>query len=390
MVRKLFHFFMMKIPEFDLLILFALLWGFSNGHKTQSISGSECKSRCDGKEVTVPYSEQYYSALLTPARTPKTQFCILTHPITVDNIISRQIRNRGVYGHGYLFERLFLANSKDAFFLDAGANIGYHTLQAAAIGVHVISWEPNPMNIALLESSIAKNCYEKWILLENAALGTPAQAGTMMEMRVHAFSPGLSTLANTSIIESNDMTFGPHHFKVSLVTMDSTLHSICALKKIKRKSIISLLKIDVEGFEEHALGGASELFDDRIQCFEKPRHVHIEIFPTLLHAAGSTSAAPLQWLGSKGYELFVGLGNGLGGKNLVKTRSAQLELLSLGCTHIYGGTFAVPVKSIGGLIQFLVVNNIEHLDVLAQRLSPSVPLEIDTWNNQSVFYAREG
>merc|ERR1719419_1073588 len=214
---------------------------------------SKCKSICDGKSVNVTYSDRHYSALLTPASTPETRFCILTHPKTIDKVISAGIQKRGFYGHAYLFERIFLANDKETFFLDAGANIGFHTLQAAAAGVdNVISWEPNPMNFALLRSSIRTNCFEKRIHLENAALGTPAQAGTMMDMRVHVLSPGLSTLANASILENIGMTFD-RNFKVRLVTIDSTLRSICSLKKLERKSIISLLKIDVEGFEEYVL-----------------------------------------------------------------------------------------------------------------------------------------
>jgi len=364
------------------------LWGLTNGQLTQNVR-SECTSRCDGNKVTVPYSDEYYSAFQTPASTPKTRFCILVHPKTVDRLISQRIQKTGLYGHAILFEQIFLANGKDTFLLDAGANIGFHTLQAAAVGVHVISWEPNPMNLALLESSIAKNCYERWIHLEKAALGTSAQAGTIMKMRVYDLSPGLSTLANTSILENNDLTFDSKFFEVRLVTMDSTLHSICAHKKIKRKSIISLLKIDVEGFEEYALKGASELFDDRVQCFEKPTHVHIEIFPTLMHAAGSDPPGPLQWLVSKGYQLFIGFGDGLGGHNLVKTRTAKVNLESMGCTHIHRGVFALPVESIGDLLQYLVGNTHKHLDVLAQRLSPSLPSEIDAWNTESVLYGGE-
>jgi len=364
------------------------LWGLTNGQLTQNVR-SECTSRCDGNKVTVPYSDEYYSAFQTPASTPKTRFCILVHPKTVDRLISQRIQKTGLYGHAILFEQIFLANGKDTFLLDAGANIGFHTLQAAAVGVHVISWEPNPMNFALLKSSIHTNCFEKLIHLENAALGTPTQAGTTMDMRVHVQSPGLSTLANSSILENSNMTFD-RNFKVRLVTMDSTLQSICALKKKKRKSIISLLKIDVEGFEEYVLRGASELFDNRVKCFEKPRHVHIEIFPVLLRAAGSTPAVPLEWLVSKGYDLFFGLGAGPGSqRQSVGTSAHKHELHSMGCTHIYGETYAVPVESIGDLIQFLIGESLQHLDVLAQRLSPSLPTDINAWNRTSVFYVDE-
>ncbi|MCX7827376.1 MAG: FkbM family methyltransferase, partial [Verrucomicrobiae bacterium] len=45
-------------------------------------------------------------------------------------------------------------------FVDIGANIGYHTLMAAArvgAGGSVIAFEPNPANCALLQKSIAAN-----------------------------------------------------------------------------------------------------------------------------------------------------------------------------------------------------------------------------------------
>jgi len=351
------------------------------------VVSSESKSTCDGKRVNVTYSDRYYIAVLTPASTPKTRFCILTHPVTVDKIVSKRIQNKGFYGDAYLFERIFLANDKKSFFLDAGANIGFHTLQAAAVGIYnVISWEPNPMNFALLKSSIHRNCFEKRIHLANTALGTPAQAGTTMDMRVHVLSPSLSTLANASILENIDMTFD-RNFEVRLTTIDSTLRLICSLRWIKRKEIISLLKIDVEGFEENVLLGASGLFDDRLLCFEKPRHVHIEIFPALLQAAGSNPAGPLEWLVSKGYALFVGLGDGLGGEKLVKTMAIRRKLLSIGCSHIYHETFAVPGESIGDLIQLMEEESTKHIDVLAQRFSPSLPPEIDARNSKSIFYA---
>lgn len=107
--------------------------------------------------------------------------CMAVHVAEVDRHISRTILRQGSYGHAHIFAAIFNA-TPGSLYLDVGANIGFHTLQAAAAGMRTVSWEPHPVNQALLRWSLERNCFRHVHLVPSPA-GAPDQLGAIMTAR---------------------------------------------------------------------------------------------------------------------------------------------------------------------------------------------------------------
>jgi FkbM family methyltransferase len=125
----------------------------------------------------------------------------------------------------------------DGVFVDAGANIGCHTLAA---GRHltergrVIAFEPHPGNFALLKVNVAENGMTN-VALEPFGL---SDAPAKLDVRADSLA-GNWSVAST----------GQHRFQVELVRLDDYFDR----KPIPR---LDVLKMDIEGSEVKALRGA--------------------------------------------------------------------------------------------------------------------------------------
>lgn len=160
-------------------------------------------------------------------------------------------------------------------FLDVGANIGYFSLLASSIvGEHgqVFAIEPNDMNVKLLESSIRSNAMENVTVIQ---VGASETIGTLM---LHS-NVGNGT---TSAVGRRDL-FSSR--TVAGIPIDSLLSD--------RRKPISLIKIDVEGFEYRALRGSEKLL-------EKDRPAIVFEF-SAGGIDGIDGVGFLRWLGEKGY-----------------------------------------------------------------------------------------
>ena len=86
--------------------------------------------------------------------------------------ISTQLRERGLW-EPFETELIRRSLAPGARFLDAGANLGYFSVLAAArVGERgrVYAFEPEPRNFALLEANLALNGYDERALACQAAL----------------------------------------------------------------------------------------------------------------------------------------------------------------------------------------------------------------------------
>ena len=123
-------------------------------------------------------------------------------------------------------------------FVDVGANLGYFSLMAAAMGCRVIAFEPMERNVARFLASIARN-RAAITLYQNAVAH---QAGRVVALRpTHA----ATNYGNGQIITSGEES-----------TEDATT---VRLDDVGITGTIDLLKIDVEGFELSVLDGARRL-----------------------------------------------------------------------------------------------------------------------------------
>jgi FkbM family methyltransferase len=123
-------------------------------------------------------------------------------------------------------------------FLDVGANIGSYTILAASVcRARVIAFEPDPASARVLRRNIAVNHLSALVDVREAALG-----GVHGQI---AFTVGLDTMNRVA---------GPGDQSVQLVP-------ISRLDDIPDTATPTLIKMDVEGFEEQVLSGASRVLE---------------------------------------------------------------------------------------------------------------------------------
>jgi FkbM family methyltransferase len=124
----------------------------------------------------------------------------------------------------------------DDLFLDIGANIGSYTILASRVcGARAIAFEPDPNTARLLRRNIAINHVSALAKVREAAVGD-------INGRI-AFTMGLDTMNRVA---------RPDDRSVQVVT-------IRRLDDISAAADPALIKLDVEGYEEQVLSGASRV-----------------------------------------------------------------------------------------------------------------------------------
>ncbi len=121
-------------------------------------------------------------------------------------------------------------------FIDAGANVGSYTVLASRVcGAHTIAFEPDPGTADFLRRNIAVNAIDDIVTVEQVAVG-PVDGEV-------CFTTGKDTTNQVSdhTHENTQM--------VRQVTLDSALSGCNP----------TMIKMDLEGYEEQALGGALEV-----------------------------------------------------------------------------------------------------------------------------------
>lgn len=121
-------------------------------------------------------------------------------------------------------------------FLDIGANIGSYTILASKVcGARAVAFEPDPETAKALRRNIAVNHLDGLATVREIALG--GHTGDV------AFTIGLDTM--NRVARSDDKT-------VRMVP-------VRCLDDIPEAAAPTLIKLDVEGFEEQVLAGASRV-----------------------------------------------------------------------------------------------------------------------------------
>jgi len=149
------------------------------------------------------------------------------NPFSMEVYLERDIVSKQIQKGGWEVEKVsafntyFLQYSKrhniplsKLFFVDIGANIGWFTLNMAALGVNVLAFEPMEENIQLLEKSLS--------LPENVASG--------ISDRITLFRHGLGVKNQTCVVYSHNINVGDGHVKCldedEEGSMEKKLHKI--------------------------------------------------------------------------------------------------------------------------------------------------------------------
>jgi FkbM family methyltransferase len=127
---------------------------------------------------------------------------------------------------------------------DIGASFGYYTLlMAEKVGPtgHVFSFEPNPRINRLLRQSVSVNGFESRVTVHDFGLGLED-----VSIMLHASEESVGG----GFIHPDAKFEGLESFSVQIRRLDNV---------IDQSRPVGFLKIDVEGFEEAVMQGASEL-----------------------------------------------------------------------------------------------------------------------------------
>ena len=135
--------------------------------------------------------------------------------------------------------------------LDVGANTGFYSLLAArtAPGRPIYAFEPLPDVIRRLEANLDLNGLRERVTIVASAVG--AEDG---EAKLFVPEPTGEIIESSASLNAD---FKEHHSEVLTVpvtTLDTFWRS-------KGSGAVSVVKIDVEGFEDAVLGGASRLLE---------------------------------------------------------------------------------------------------------------------------------
>jgi FkbM family methyltransferase len=183
----------------------------------------------------------------------------LSYIVPTRSLIGRLLRQNGMYEEhvvNWITER-FTPDS-GGLFVDVGANFGWYSCLFAKIADRVILYEPDPANASLLERNLKLNDAANYTL-QRAAVGSRKTTGTLH--KAHKSNPGAHTLVGGAY-SSGQLT-------VPVVTLDETVPA----------GPISLMKIDIEGFELEALRGGREVLS-------RTKVLVIEFSPDFLRRGG--------------------------------------------------------------------------------------------------------
>lgn len=167
---------------------------------------------------------------------------------------------------------------------DVGAFIGLYTLalgQRVGRQGKVVAFEPDPRSYLALQEHVRLNQLEDRVQLKKVAVG--AVNGSIY-FDAQGITGHVTTFANS--VSSS----------IECVTLDSVFSA----------ERLDILKIDVEGYEEQVLRGATRVLSDEQR---RPRVIFIEVHPYAWSEVGTTSDSLLGFLSHYGYTVETVEGN---------------------------------------------------------------------------------
>lgn len=206
---------------------------------------------------------------------------------------SLEISRHEYYMSGYFFlketnpfETHFLRKilKKNDVFIDAGAHIGWYSLNASLLigdKGRVIAFEPNPECINQFKNNILRNKFNN-IILEKSALGDKSGISKFW----------IGDDMGGSLIKNNTLRLSGNKNLKTINVKVKKLDDYCKEKKIKN---IKLIKIDVEGFELSVLKGALEILKKQAPA------LMIEVLDECLKENGESKKKLLDFLRKLGY-----------------------------------------------------------------------------------------
>ncbi|EFJ14528.1 hypothetical protein SELMODRAFT_120129 [Selaginella moellendorffii] len=184
-------------------------------------------------------------------------------------------------------------NPGEGVVVDVGANVGMAAFAAAAMGFRVLAFEPVVDNLNKLCDGVYLNRAGSVVKLFHAAVSDTPGSITLHKVIGRLDNSAVSLSGAKLAFKSNRVV----PFTVATLTLDSV---------IPDEMRVSLLKVDVQGWEYHVLKGAERLLS---RPNEQAPYVVYEEDDTLLAASNSSSSQTLELLNRCGYFNCRKLGN---------------------------------------------------------------------------------
>ena len=223
-------------------------------------------------------------------------------------------------------------------FLDIGANIGSSSIGPARQGVQTIAIEASSSVVKDLSANVELNLPVPYTIM-NFAVTSPDQS---LQTLAEFYSPNGNTAASSLLPSWNPSRRSSRLETVRLTTIDAIVRFL----QIKK---ISLMKLDIEGFEYEALQGAQN-------ALNMSPAVLFEWRPDILLKSGR-EARDLRALFPEGYHFFGAVSIFDGGK-----RSVEIKLSEFIPKRPYSSVLAIPdllIKSDRSVEKFISAGHID-------------------------------
>lgn len=183
------------------------------------------------------------------------------------DVVGRSIFKTGMYDpflSRWLIDRFAAGGGR---FVDIGANLGYFTCllgQLAGPSGRVLSVEPEPDNLVLLEANVAVNGLAEVVKILPVALGSDEGSAT------------LNLYKNSNRGRHSMVAEGSgNQIVVPVKKLDTLIEQV-----FKPNELIDFLKVDVEGYEPYVIKGAP-------QTLPRVQSMVMEYAPFILKNAGA-------------------------------------------------------------------------------------------------------
>ncbi len=202
-----------------------------------------------GKRVRLRGWDRLLRALFHPDRQSHFAFRVpfngFAYPAYADNFVDWNVLFYGSYERFELTLLAVLANRIErAVFLDIGTNVGHHALFMASHAEQIHAFEPNPALWPLIKEKITVNGVQN-IILHQCGLGATSGKPPLYlgpESGGSSLIPGANRICSSNSVP------------VTIVRGDDFFRETGINK-------LDLIKLDIEGFEKHAIAGMSRHID---------------------------------------------------------------------------------------------------------------------------------
>lgn len=204
----------------------------------------------------------------------------------IDDHIVNTIRKRGTFYESDLLKHLWLTVPRQGVFIDVGANIGNHTVFFAKfMASRVLAIEPNPHTYDILNSVITKNGLTNVQTIKTAV---GCEKGTALLSLPDGFEGNSGAYAISQDSPDEDS------IKVTIDSLDAIIS-----QHVEDHQKITMIKIDVEGYEQQVLKGAAHILENHrphltleIQSVEQYKIIKKDLASMGYHVLGRYCVTP--------------------------------------------------------------------------------------------------